>query len=229
MPTPMSVRRAQRNAPEPLLRPDGGEANVGDVMSPLVAVVRDTDTLAFAGQMLVWRNIRHLPVLDAEDHLVGILSDRDLLPHVLEGPAGAKPVSDFMTRTVTTTAPEAPLSEAASLLAGQRIDALPVIQGGRLVGVLSTSDILAERSRSLHRAHASTPPRAAEVMRRRVVTVRATDTLESAIIKLLDADVRHLPVVDDDYRLVGMVSDRDIRTAVGDPRDRKSTRLNSSH
>lgn len=200
--------------PEPALQ----EPRVGDVMTPDVAVVRDTDTLAFASQVLLWRGIRHLPVLDEDDHLVGVLSDRDLLQHVLEGPAGSLPVTTYMARSVTTIGADAPLSEASSILCAERIDGLPVLEGGKLIGILTTSDVLAERSRALRKAHASTTPRAGDVMRRRVLVVHTNDTLESAISKLLDGGVRHLPVVDEDFRVVGIVSDRDVRTVVGDPR-----------
>jgi acetoin utilization protein AcuB len=58
---------------------------------------------------------------------------------------------------------------------------------------------------------------ASDVMRRHLLTVRPTCTLESAIAKLLDANLRHLVVVDDEFRLLGIVSDRDIRAAVGEP------------
>ncbi|MBK6516922.1 MAG: CBS domain-containing protein [Polyangiaceae bacterium] len=197
---------------------EAGEPTVDDVMTRQVTVARDTDTLAFASQVLLWRAIRHLPILDPEDHLVGILSDRDVLPHVLEGPAGARPVSEYMSRNVQTIAPGAKLSEAASHLQGARIDALPVVEGGRVVGIVTTSDVLAERGRSLRRAAPVTKMRAGDVMRRRVLTSHPTDSLESAIHKLLDGDVRHLPVVDEDFRVVGILSDRDVRTAVGDPR-----------
>ncbi|NUP09225.1 MAG: CBS domain-containing protein [Polyangiaceae bacterium] len=187
-------------------------------MTRNVAVVRETDTLAFASQVLLWRAIRHLPILDSADRVVGILSDRDLLSHVLEGPAGSQPVRDFMTRTVETISEDMALAEASARLREHRVDALPVVERGALIGILTTSDILAERGRALRKANAGTTPRAADVMRRRVASVRAHDTLETAIVKLLDSDIRHLPVVDEDFRLVGILSDRDIRSTVGDPR-----------
>lgn len=194
------------------------EPKVKDVMVREVVVARETDTLAFASQVLLWRAIRHLPILDVHDHVVGILSDRDVLPHVLEGPPGSRPVAEFMTREVRTIGPDAPLSEAAATLRAERIDALPVLDGDKLIGIVTTTDVLTERGRSLRRSSPAGMMRAADIMRRRVLAVHPGDSLQSAIQKLLDADVRHLPVVDEDFRVVGIVSDRDVRTAVGDPR-----------
>lgn len=187
---------------------------VKDLMKTPLVVVSDTDTLAFAGQLLLWRNVRHLPVIDRGGVLVGMLSDRDLLPHVLEGPAGSRPVSEFMTTTFVVVNPSTPLEEAAALLSKATIDALPVLQGTKLVGILTASDVLTDRGRSLRKASPGTTPRAMSIMSQRLVTARADDSLQSAVTKLAEAQVRHLPVVDDDYRLVGLLSDRDVRAVL---------------
>ncbi len=194
-------------------------ATVADVMTREVSVVRDDDSLAFAGQILLWRRIRHVVILDRDDRVVGMVSDRDLLCHVLEGPAGARPVKEIMSSPVQIARPEMSIDEASALLVGNKIDALPVMEGERLVGILSTSDILASRGRALRRASASPKLRAGDIMHARVIAAHPTDSLGSAIQKLLDARIRHLPVVDDDHRVVGMLTDRDVRTAIGDPRE----------
>lgn len=64
----------------------------------------------------------------------------------------------------------------------------------------------------------SRPPVAVDVMNRRVLVAHLGDSLLSVIKKLVDAEVRHVPVVDEDHRVVGIISDRDVRTTVGDPR-----------
>lgn len=194
------------------------EARVRDVMSRRVATARQDDTLAFASQILKWRHIRHLPVVDAEDHLVGILSDRDLLTHVVEGPAGSLPLRDVMHTRVEVVGPETDLAEAAAMLAVARIDCLPVVRGKKLLGILTSADVLAERGRLAGKNGRSRMPIAADVMNRRLLVAHRGDSLMSAIQKLVDAEVRHLPVVDEDFRVVGILSDRDVRTTVGDPR-----------
>lgn len=194
-------------------------STVAELMTRRVAVCRDDDTVAFAHQIMLWRTVRHLPIVDAKGAVVGMLSDRDLLQVVVEGPAGALPLREVMSRPVQTVAPETPVSEASAMLATGRIDALPVVKNGKLLGILTTTDILAERGKLLHKGMPGRVPTAADVMRTRVLSASPSDTLFSALRKLLDAEIRHLPVVDDDYRVVGMLSDRDVRTAIGDPRE----------
>src|SRR6188768_867991 len=63
------------------------------------------------------------------------------------------------------------------------------------------------------------PPEARDVMVTAVRTVNADDTLLDAVEKMLGAELRHLPVIDEEDRPVGMLSERDLRSALGDLRD----------
>jgi CBS domain-containing protein len=190
---------------------------VRDVMSRCVALGREDDKLAFASQIMLWRGLRHLPVVDDDDRLVGMLSDRDLLRYVLEGPAGALPLRSVMTKPVETVEPDVDLTEASARLALTRIDCLPVVKDGKMLGILTTTDVLAERGRLLHKSDHGRIPTASDIMSGRVVVAHLGESLISAVQKLVDSEIRHLPVVDAEFRAVGMLSDRDVRTAVGDP------------
>ena len=98
------------------------------------------------------RRIRHLPVVD-RGKLVGIVTDRDLR-RVLPSPATSLEihelnylldkitVSEVMTKDVITTTPFTPIPSAARALLRNRIGALPVMEGGSLVGILSQTDVL---------------------------------------------------------------------------------------
>ena len=82
---------------------------------------------------------RGLPVIE-KGRLVGILSDRDLLRFI--GHQGEITVKEAMTRLVVTVKPETSLEEAARLLVNHKIGALPVTQRGRVIGIISSTDIL---------------------------------------------------------------------------------------
>jgi CBS domain-containing protein len=84
-------------------------------------------------------NFRCAPVLD-NGRLVGILTDRDVRGHM--GRIHEVEVKFAMTENPMTVAPTTPLHEAARLLFERKIDALPVLEDGQLVGVMTTSDIL---------------------------------------------------------------------------------------
>lgn len=111
-----------------------------------------TTSIKTAWKLLQERRIRHLPVVDG-GKLVGIVTDRDLR-RVLPSPATSLEihelhylldkitVSEVMTKDVITTAPFTPIPDAARTLLRNRIGALPVLEGGAVVGILSQTDVL---------------------------------------------------------------------------------------
>src|SRR3712207_6638715 len=94
------------------------------------------------------KRIRHLPVLE-EGRLAGIVSDRDLrsAAPALGDPGRAEAlqnlqISDVMTRDVVITHPDDPIEEAANRMREKRIGCLPVMEDERLVGILTSSDVM---------------------------------------------------------------------------------------
>jgi acetoin utilization protein AcuB len=82
------------------------------------------------------QEIRHLPVVDAEGILVGILSEKDLL----RAP-GEHLVQDVMTRDVITVTEYTPLEEGARIMADQKVSSLPVMRNGKLVGIITETNL----------------------------------------------------------------------------------------
>jgi len=120
-----------------------------------VVSVKPRDSLLAARQLMEEHRFNQLPVvLDGE--VVGIVTDRDLrdaFPSVLDvlrrRPARPSstdpariPVEDVMSRNVVSLAPGARVVDAALLMRRERIGAIPVLQRGRLVGILTRSDVL---------------------------------------------------------------------------------------
>jgi len=125
---------------------------VEDVMQREVIAVSPKTTLPEALGLVQKRGIRHVPVV-ADGELVGIVSDRDL-KRVMASPAttlerhelgyllSKLALADFMTRGVVTVGPRHPVEEAARIMLKERISALPVVEAGRLVGILTETDVL---------------------------------------------------------------------------------------
>jgi acetoin utilization protein AcuB len=82
------------------------------------------------------RQLRHLPVLDADEAIVGIVSEKDLL----RAP-GDDPISSVMTRDVITVTEYAALEEAARIMADHKISSLPIVRNGRLIGIITETDL----------------------------------------------------------------------------------------
>jgi len=122
---------------------------VADRMTSSPVTVAPSDSLAQAQKKMHVGGFRTLPVL-RNGRLVGIVSDRDTRPFL--GHLVDIPVKEAMTRTVVTVRPETPLEQAAQMLLRHKIGALPVLQGGELVGIISTTDILAAFVREVDKA-----------------------------------------------------------------------------
>lgn len=115
---------------------------VRDVMSTKLVTVGPGESARHAYDLMRDHRFRHLPVV-AEGRLVGILSDRDLRPVLLSPGLAESRVAELMTEHPVTIAPDAPVEEAASLLVARKIGCLPVLEEGRLVGIVTETDLLA--------------------------------------------------------------------------------------
>ncbi len=132
---------------------------VQDIMQKQVVTVTPETRLPDAMRLMRERGFRHLPVI-ADVGLVGIVSDRDVKRAMVSGPrpvAGAERNSldgdvrmvDIMTRSVITAGPTFTVEEAARVMVAERISALPVTDGGRLVGIITETDVVALFVRAL--------------------------------------------------------------------------------
>jgi CBS domain-containing protein len=106
-------------------------------------IAQAEESLEEAADRMNWHQVGALPVFDGQ-HLVGIITERDLTAALAEGADPVcTPVSDYMTPTPTVLGPDSELAEAARKMLELGVRHLPVMQGGRLVGVLSIRDLLA--------------------------------------------------------------------------------------
>lgn len=137
-------------------------------------------------------------------------------------------VKDVMTTAVITAGEDSPYKDLVGLMTSNGISGLPVTDDdGRLVGIVTEADLLlAEEDEPRHRtmllrwavnpkrlaalAKSAEGLRAVDIMTRDVVIVRPDDTVREAANTLLKAEVKRLPVVDDEGRVVGIVSRRDL-------------------
>lgn len=126
---------------------------VREWMRQPVVTVRSDRVVGDVARLMRTRKIRHVPVTDAHERLIGIVTDRDLrqvifdpvMQERLRGRAAALErltVERVMTWGVLTVQPTTDLREAARLMHERKIGALPVVDGRRVVGILTESDVL---------------------------------------------------------------------------------------
>ncbi|MEO8560743.1 MAG: CBS domain-containing protein [bacterium] len=132
------------------------QLTVRDVMSDHPRTVMADTPLKEAARMLVRTGLGALPVIDDERRVLGMVSEREVIRHLLTTQvfAGAdaraavapgmtsRTVRDVMSRQVMCVAPEQPIAEVASLMSNKDVDRVPVVREGRLVGFLTRGDIV---------------------------------------------------------------------------------------
>lgn len=126
---------------------------VADVMSGELVTLGRNETLTVADDVMNERRIRHVPVLDEDGELCGIVSQRDLFRGAVLRSLGygtraehmmleSLLVKDAMTEDPVTVDASAPLAQAARLMLDRSIGGLPVVQGGKLVGIITEGDFV---------------------------------------------------------------------------------------
>ncbi len=126
---------------------------VRDYMTRDPITVHEEDLLREAVETVMIRRIRHLPVLDERGRLVGIVTDRDIrrtLPSPLSAAAPEEyeallettPVSRIMSKNAITVEADTPVAGAVETLLEKKIDGLPVLENGVLVGIFTVRDAL---------------------------------------------------------------------------------------
>ena len=126
---------------------------VRDLMTDQVLSVHPGDTVDKIYDAMSERSIRHIAVIDDEGDLVGVVTHRDLLRHALiersdlplfvqRALLKRTKVEEIMTSEVETAEPDLPLAEAAHIMFENKFGCLPVVEGWRVVGILTESDFV---------------------------------------------------------------------------------------
>lgn len=122
-----------------------GRMKLREIMKPSPLTVTETTPLGEAQQLMSKHRIRHLPVVRGA-RLCGILSERDILEYRAKTAAGEDwwqaPVSAAMVESPQTAGPDDALTEAAGRLAVAKIGALPIVEQGALIGLVTVTDVL---------------------------------------------------------------------------------------
>jgi len=137
---------------------------VGNFMTTQVVTVRPDSSIGGAARLMMDCKISGLPVVDAEGHVVGVVTEHDLLrrpangkgsrPHWLQlmvergeiadsaAQFGEAKVEAVMTREPVTVTEETPIGEACRLMEERGFKRLPVLRGGKLVGIIARADLV---------------------------------------------------------------------------------------
>jgi len=127
--------------------------HVRDVMTTPVFAVGQADSLKVVDEMMQWKHVRHVPVVDQAGHLVGLITHRDLLRACVSSLAEIPqreqdellrgiPAREIMHKEVLTCSPEDNARDAGRMMLERKIGCLPVVENGKLTGILTEADFV---------------------------------------------------------------------------------------
>jgi len=233
--TPVEVIKYTSRA----IGPFPAHLTVADVMTRQVVSVRPDTPVAEIVALLIDRALRSAPVVDAENRVIGIITDGDLLtrgatelPLALQRElslaeraatietlaAHPHTAADLMTPNPVTLPETTPLAEAAAVMADRGLKRIPVVDAQqRLVGMVSRSDLLATVAEGLRQRPATpirqpdgAPKTVGAIMITDIPTVQPDTPLAETLDRLLETDKRRVIVVDGERRVVGIITDGDV-------------------
>jgi len=114
---------------------------VSEIMRLDVVTVAPSDKIKKAIDVMVAKNVGSVVVVE-DDKVVGILTERDILKKIKDLDIDKSLVSEFMSSPVLTVMPDTFITEALALMQTRNIRRLPVMKGGRLMGMVTEIDIL---------------------------------------------------------------------------------------
>lgn len=194
---------------------------VHEMMQHSVLTATSDVSLALAWRLMEDHRIRHLPLM-SDGRLVGLVTDRDIRsaspatapPHTqaeITVYMGTTPVASCMTQAVVTVSPEADMILATQKMLDGRFGCLPVLAQGRLVGIITEIDLL--QGYLSGAAPIQKCLVVQDAMQDLLILLTPEDLVSTAYRRMQGGIVRHLPVLDDADKLVGVITDRDIRQA----------------
>ncbi len=186
---------------------------VADVMTTAPIVVEVPGSRSDAINIMVRNGLTGLPVIRASDgKLMGVVSRRDVFRKFDEDQ-----LSLVMKKGCITISPEASVEEAARIFSEKRIHRLPVVEDGKLVGIITPTDLLRLVK------DMKSPLLAEDVIRTTCVTAYENEPLSYTVPAMRISDVPALPVLDAHGKLVGILTDRDLFSdQVKNPEDLKA-------
>jgi acetoin utilization protein AcuB len=226
-----------------------------DIMPNSIKTLTSNDTVEKCLKVMKENQIRHVPVINAANQtsekqsFVGVISDRDLLRQISpymgkigeqesDQKAKQQNLGQIVTKDPISISPETPIPDILACLLDNHIDMVPVLANGKLVSLVTATDIiklfvrldsirqlwskkLKIKTRRLSDLLFGESPGLAEVlssvlrtaqnfMTSHVVSLEGQDTVVKAIKVMREGKFRHIPIVDSRNTIKGIVSDRDV-------------------
>ena len=184
---------------------------VGRYMTREVFILNPNDSLAKARNLMLTKKIGKLAIVDEKERILGVLSRSDMAfalgrgsPRWRKRPLDQMLVKDLMVTKVITVSSSTPLNEAAKIMLEKDLSGLPVIEKGRLVGIITTHDM------TKYLADYGSDLKVKDVMDKKVVTASPFHSIHHLVELMASTPTRRVVIIDSEGRPIGIVSPSNI-------------------
>jgi CBS domain-containing protein len=192
---------------------------ISSVMEEELVTLRDYDTIESALKKMIDEGLSGFPILNVDDKVVGIVSERDFISLIADVITGKK-VSDYMNRNVVTISPDATVEAAAKIMIANDFRRLPIVHEGVMLGIVTATDIVnylgsgeAFEKIVTGNMHEALGVPIKTLIDEAPVTIHPDTDLGIAAELMIARDIGVLPVISDES-LIGIITEWDFLTAI---------------
>ena len=193
--------------------------SVKEIMTREAVSITPKYSIRESVDLMLEKGIGSLPIVDKEDKLVGIVTERDFAL-ALAGSLTTETVGDIMIKDVITTTPGTPIESCSKIMVRNNLRRIPVVEEGKLIGIVTSTDILRFfgdkemfASMTSNSGLDVLKRKISEIIKPNILVTESTVRLGDLCELLAEKNIGGVPVVDDD-QLVGIVTERDILNTV---------------
>ena len=193
--------------------------SVKEIMTREAVSITPKYSIRESVDLMLEKGIGSLPIVDKEDKLVGIVTERDFAL-ALAGSLTTETVGDIMIKDVITTTPGTPIESCSKIMVRNNLRRIPVVEEGKLIGIVTSTDILRFfgdkemfASMTSNSGLDVLKRKISEIIKPNILVTESNVRLGDLCGLLAEKNIGGVPVVDDD-ELVGIVTERDILNTV---------------
>ncbi len=190
---------------------------VREIMEENVITLKENADIDEAIETFLTKNVGGVPIVNDDNQLISLITERDVIRALLDKIDDNEVIDDYITKKVIVATPGERLKDVARTMVRNGFRRLPVVSEGRLVGIITSTDFIkllgsdwAFNHMQTGNVREITNVRMEEIMKRDVITAKEGDKLKEVAEIMVTNDIGALPVVDDDLKVVGIITEKDV-------------------
>ena len=190
---------------------------VREIMEENVITLKENADMDEAIETFLTKNVGGTPIVNDDNQLISLITERDVIRALLDKIDENEVIDDYITRKVIVATPGERLKDVARTMVRNGFRRLPVVSEERLVGIITSTDFIkllgsdwAFNHMQTGNVREITNVRMEEIMKRDVITAKEGDKLKDIAKIMVTNDIGALPVVDDNLRIKGIITEKDV-------------------